>query len=191
MEFDAVEWIAATLGLVNIALLVRRSIWNYPFGILMVSLYFFVFLDARLYSDALLQIFFLVIQLYGWWNWAKTRQAVGEVAVTRMSNSARAAWVGGTAVASLAWGAMMAELTDAAAPFLDAAIAGMSVAAQILLSVRRIENWIFWIAVDVLAIGLFASRGLVATSMLYGVFLVMAVIGLVQWVRAERRQAAA
>ena len=62
------EWVAAGLGVFNVGLLVRRSIWNYPFGLAMVALYFFVFFEARLYSDVLLQIFFFVVQLYGWCN---------------------------------------------------------------------------------------------------------------------------
>ena len=61
------EIAAALLGVINVLLVVRRSVWNYPFGIAMVALYFFVFREAKLYSDALLQIFFFLIQLYGWW----------------------------------------------------------------------------------------------------------------------------
>ena len=67
------EWVAAGLGVINVALVVRRSVWNYPFGLAMVTLYFFVFFGARLYSDALLQIFFFVVQLYGWVNWVRAR----------------------------------------------------------------------------------------------------------------------
>jgi nicotinamide mononucleotide transporter len=84
------------------------------------------------------------------------------------------------------WGAGMARWTDAAAPFADAAIAGMSVSAQILQSLRRVESWVLWIAVDLLAVGLFAWRGLSVTAALYALFLVMAVAGLIQW----RRKAA-
>jgi nicotinamide mononucleotide transporter len=99
---------------------------------------------------------------------------------------ARLAWLGGTAAAGLGWGLLMARFTDAAAPMLDAGIAGASVAAQILLSLRRVENWVFWIGVDIAAIGLFYSRGLYATTMLYAVFLVMAGVGLAGWARAAR-----
>lgn len=185
------EGAAALLGLVNVALVVRRSLWNYPFGVVMVALYFFVFVDARLYSDALLQIFFLVIQLYGWVNWSRSGRVNGGVAVGRLSGTARAAWIAGTAVAALAWGAAMAQLTDAAAPFVDAAVAGTSVAAQILQSRRKVESWVLWIAVDVVAIGLFWSRGLQATSALYAVFLAMSVAGLIAWTRMLRREGAA
>jgi nicotinamide mononucleotide transporter len=75
----------------------------------------------------------------------------------------------------------MARYTDAAAPFVDATTAGLSVAAQVLQSLRRIESWALWIAVDMIAIGLFAWRGLFVTSALYGLFLLLATIGLLEW----------
>lgn len=175
------EIAAALLGVINVTLVVRRSTWNYPFGIAMVSLYFFVFWDAKLYSDALLQIFFLLIQVYGWWAWFHAEHLDHGVAVEWMPWSARVRWLGGTVVCTLLWGAGMARFTDAAAPFADAAIAGLSVAAQILQSLRRVESWVLWIAVDVLAIGLFAWRGLLVTSALYTLFLILATIGLFEW----------
>src|SRR3954469_8262314 len=99
---NALEWVAAALGVVNVVLVVRRSVWNYPFGIVMVALYFFVFYGARLYSDALLQIFFFVIQLYGWRNWVRAKQAAGgEVPVTLLGGRERLAWIGSTLLASL------------------------------------------------------------------------------------------
>jgi len=178
---SSVEIVAALLGVVNVLLVVRRSVWNYPFGLAMVTLYFFIFQDAKLYSDALLQIFFFVINVFGWWNWSRADKVDDRVAVGIMNNRARALWLGGTIAAVLAWGTLMARFTDAAAPFPDAAVAGISVAAQILLTLRRVESWILWIAVDVLAIGLFASRGLHVTAGLYVIFLVLAVAGLVEW----------
>jgi nicotinamide mononucleotide transporter len=182
------EWIAAGLGVVNVALVVRRSIWNYPFGLAMVALYFFVFFEARLYSDALLQIFFFAVQLYGWWNWVRASGA-GEVPVAVLTPRARLFWIAGTAAASLVWGLGMARYTDAAAPLIDAAVAGTSIAAQILMARRRIENWVLWILVDAVAIGLYASRDLYATSALYALFLLLSILGLISWRRALRAQA--
>lgn len=184
------EWIAAALGLANVALVVRRSVWNYPFALAMVTLYFFVFWEAKLYSDALLQIFFLVINLYGWRNWLRSRAEAGEVVVTRLSGRERLWWLAGTVVASLAWGVVMARFTDAAAPIPDALIAGGSVAAQILLAMRRFENWVLWIVVDLIAVPLYFSRGLYPTAALYAVFLAMATAGLIVWWRALKRREA-
>jgi nicotinamide mononucleotide transporter len=188
---NPIEWIAAVLGLVNVALVVRRSVWNYPFAIAMVSLYFFVFWEAKLYSDALLQIFFLVINLYGWANWLRSKHQAGEVLVAVMTPGERALWLGVTGLASVAWGWVMMTYTDAAAPVWDALIAGGSVAAQILQARRRVESWILWIAVDLIAIPLYFSRDLVATSALYAVFLVLSIMGLMSWWRALRRRDAA
>lgn len=177
------ELAAAMLGVVTVFLVVRRSVWNYPFALAMVVLYFVVFYEARLYSDALLQIFFFVINMYGWWAWHHAPRVDRGVKVTAMGANARLTWLAATLAASLGWGFFMARFTDAAAPFADAAIAGTSVSAQILQSLRRIETWILWIAVDVGAIGLFWSRGLLVTAGLYALFLVMSVAGFVEWKR--------
>jgi nicotinamide mononucleotide transporter len=179
----AIEIAAALLGVINVLLVVRRSVWNYPFGIAMVALYFFVFWDAKLYSDALLQIFFLLIQIYGWWAWIHAARVDHGVVVNWLGRKARVRWAVGTAVAIVLWGSGMARFTDAAAPMADATIAGLSVSAQILQSLRKVESWVLWVAVDALAIGLFAWRGLAVTSGLYALFFVLAVIGLIEWRR--------
>jgi nicotinamide mononucleotide transporter len=185
-----VEYAAALLGVANVVLVVRRSIWNYPFALAMVTLYLFVFWDAKLYSDALLQIFFFVLNVYGLANWLRSRREAGEVVVAVLSGRERALWLAGTIAASLAWGWVMMRFTDAAAPVWDALIAGMSVSAQLLLARRRLENWILWIAVDLIAIPLYWSRGLGPTALLYVLFLGLAVAGLMGWWRAYRRGAA-
>jgi nicotinamide mononucleotide transporter len=182
------EWIAAALGLATVGLVVTRSMWNYPFAIAMVSLYFFVFWEARLYSDALLQIFFLAINLYGWANWLRSKHQAGEVLVSVMAPGERALWLGVTALASIAWGWVMMTYTDAVAPVWDALIAGGSVAAQILQARRRVECWLLWIAVDLIAVPLYWSRDLHATSILYVIFLAMSVAGLVGWWEAYKRR---
>lgn len=185
------EALAALLGVINVALVARRSIWNYPPGIAMVGLYFFVFFQARLYSDALLQIFFLVIQLYGWWNWVHSPKSDDGVAVEWMTARTRAVWLCGTVAFAICWGLLMRAYTDAAAPLIDANIAAFSVAAQLLLSLRRVENWVLWIGVDVVAIGLFLWRGLEITAGLYALFLGISVIGLISWIRRASPRAAA
>jgi nicotinamide mononucleotide transporter len=175
------EAIAAALGVINVTLVVRRSVWNYPVGLVMVALYAKVFFDAKLYSDALLQIYFFAIQIYGWWYWLKGRADDGLIVVETMSARARALTVLGSIAGILAVGWFMSAMTDAAAPWWDATVAGLSVVAQILLSRRKIENWVLWIVVDVLAIGLFYSRDLQLTAALYVVFLGLAIWGLVSW----------
>ncbi|HMO77084.1 MAG TPA: nicotinamide riboside transporter PnuC [Sphingopyxis sp.] len=178
-----IEWIAAALVLVNVGLVALRSVWNYPFALVAVSLYAIVFFEARLYSDMLLQGFFFALNLYGWANWVRARDDAG-VPVGWMSGGERLLWGGATLAAWIGWSFGMHRFTDAAAPFADGAVAMASIAAQWLLARRRVESWWLWILVDLIAVPLFASRGLYATSAVYVLLLGLSVAGLIQWRRA-------
>ncbi|MGE3691460.1 MAG: nicotinamide riboside transporter PnuC [Novosphingobium sp.] len=180
------EWTAMGLGLVNIALLIFRTVWNFAFGIASVALYIFVFWEKRLYGESVLQVFFVLAQAWGWWLWLRAGGEDTRVPVRWMEGASRAAWVLVTAAVSLNLGWVMHKFTNAAMPFADAGITGASVAAQILLAFRRIENWVLWILIDVAAITLYIDRGLYPTAGLYSGMLVMSLIGLREWVQAER-----
>ena len=182
------EWIAAGLGLANIALLVRRSVWNYPFGMAMVALYAVVFFEAKLYGEAGLQVFFFAAQAWGWWLWLRAGGGDSQVPVRWLSPLGRLVWLTATAALALNLGWVMHRFTDASLPYADAAIAGASIAAQILLGFRRIENWLLWIAIDVASVAVYLVKGLYPTAGLYVVFLVMSALGLREWVAAYRRQ---
>jgi nicotinamide mononucleotide transporter len=179
----AVEAIAAALGVVNVMLVIRRSVWNFPVAIVMVTLYGAVFFDARLYSDALLQLVFVALNIYGWASWTAAR-AEQDVPVRWMPLGTTMLTAGVALVGWAAWSTVMARLTDAAAPYWDGAVAVLSITAQILLARRYVENWLCWIAVNVLAVGLFWTRDLRLTAALYALFLAMAVLGFFRWRRA-------
>lgn len=183
---NPLEIVAVVLGLANVGLLVRRSIWNYPFGMAMVALYFVIFREARLYGEAGLQLFFFVVQGWGWWLWGRAGGLSQMVSVGWMDWPARLAGLALVAAASLGIGWAMASFTDAALPYADAAIAGASVVAQVLLAMRKTENWVLWIAIDVLSIWVYIDRALYLTAGLYGAFLVLAAMGLVAWAKAAR-----
>ena len=181
-----IEWIAVACGLTNVALIIRRSIWNYPFGFIMVALYFFIFWEYKLYSDAILQVYFFVIQFYGLWVWLNGRAPDGRVMVAPLSRQMFIDYLAMTAVAWMAISFLMDTYTDAAAPIWDSAVAALSVTAQFLMSRRHIESWLLWIVVDVLAIGLFYTRDLAPTAALYFIFLGLAITGYVQWHDAKK-----
>ncbi|WP_447750240.1 nicotinamide riboside transporter PnuC [Sphingopyxis fribergensis] len=177
------EWIAAAFVLTNVALVALRSVWNYPFALVSVTLYAFVFFEAKLYSDMLLQGFFFVLNLYGWAAWVRARDDSG-IPVGWMTERARQGWALATIVAWIGWSFAMDRYTDAIAPWVDGAIAMLSITAQWLLARRRVESWWLWIAVDLIAVPLFAWRGLYATSAVYVVLLGLSIDGLLQWRRA-------
>lgn len=183
---NPLEIIAVALGIANVGLLVHRSIWNYPFGMAMVALYFVIFREARLYGEAGLQVFFFLVQGWGWWLWARAGGLARMVSVSWMGWPARIGGLVLVAAVSLGIGWAMARYTDAALPYADAAIAGASVVAQVLLAMRRTENWALWIAIDVLSIWVYINRALYLTAGLYVVFLGLAIAGLIAWAKAAR-----
>jgi nicotinamide mononucleotide transporter len=182
---NPVELSASLLGLANIALLVRRSVWNFPFALASVTCTGVVLYGARLYAETGLQAFFFAANLWGWWLWRQSKSADDKVVqVGWMSMKARLGWMFTTAALSLSLGWLLHRFTDAALPFADSAVAGASIAAQILLSLRRVENWVLWVLIDVVAVGLYLSRGLPLLAGLYAAFLVMSVLGLREWTKA-------
>jgi nicotinamide mononucleotide transporter len=178
------ELLAALFGLANIVLIARRTVWNYPFGMAAVALYTFVFWDARLYSAAGLQIFFFAAQLYGWWYWRRAGTGSAPVPVRGLSPRGAILALAGGSIGTLALGLAMSRYTNAAAPWPDAANAALSMVAQLLTDRRIIESWPLWIAIDTLSIGLYASQGLVATAVLYAIYLGIAAWGWIEWRRA-------
>ncbi|WP_425229879.1 nicotinamide riboside transporter PnuC [Sphingomonas sp.] len=184
-----IDLLAAGLTLVNVWLVVRRSLWNYPFGLAAVAVSAAVFWREKLYSDVLLQGFFFLVQFYGWWVWARHREADGAVAVAWLDWRRRLMVAAVTLAATLGWGAAMHRYTDAALPWWDAANLMLSVVAQLLMSRRYAENWILWIVVDVEATGLYAAKGLTAFTALYVVLTAMASWGFYSWWRAGRTSA--
>ena len=187
---NPIEWIAAALGVVNIVLLVRRSVWNFAFGMAMVALYVVVFWQARLYGEAGLQVFFFAAQGWGWWLWVRAGGQESGVPVRWLDPLSRAVWVVATAALSLNLGWVMHRFTDATLPYADSAITGASIAAQILLGLRRVENWVLWILIDVASIAVYVTKGLYPTAGLYGLFLVLSAMGLREWIAAARAPAA-
>lgn len=186
----ALEWLAAGLGVINIALLVYRSQWNFAFAIASVALYVVIFFESRLYAESGLQVFFIIANVWGWIVWRRSLEGAdaSRVAVRWLDWSSRIVWLAVTAALSLNLGWLMHRYTNAAMPFADSAIAGASVAAQILLGYRRIENWILWVAIDVAAVALYINRELYPTAGLYAGMLVMSLFGLKEWIGVHRQQ---
>jgi len=183
---DGAEVAGSVLGLINIVLLVRRSVWNFPVAMAMVSLIAIVLVRARLYSEAGLQGFFFVVNAWGWWLWRRARGDLPAVPVGWMDWPTRALWLLGAASFSVWLGWAMARFTNAALPFADAAVTGASIVAQILLSLRRVENWALWVVIDAVSVGLYMLRGLDLLAGLYVVFGVISLLGLREWSAAAR-----
>jgi nicotinamide mononucleotide transporter len=181
-QISLIEGIAALLGAISVWLVVKRNIFAFPIGIIMVVLYIWIFYESKLYSDMLLQVFFVVMQIHGWLVWKKSETGKDEKIIVRSLSNAQWIWTGLLLfLGFLGLGYVMETYTDASSPYTDAFVAVQSVLAQWWMNKRYVESWILWIGVDQVAIFLYASKNLYFTTVLYGLFLVMAVIGYLEW----------
>lgn len=183
--------IAATAAtLLCVLLAVKRRVAQFPVGLAATTLFFFVFLGARLYSSAALQIVFTAVQLYGWWYWLRgdrgRRPAIGRVGAARL-----AAAIAAAGLASAVLGLLLNSATDARMALLDAQIFGQSLLAQFLLDRKKIENWIVWSLVNAASVFTYATQGLRATTALYLALLINCLWGWREWRDALERQARA
>ncbi|WP_322049831.1 nicotinamide riboside transporter PnuC [Paraburkholderia bannensis] len=189
---SALEIVGVIVSALAIWLTARRKMLCWPIGLASVALYGWIFFDAKLYSDALLQGAFAVLQIYGWQRWYAQRRAptegdakpvvpAGDVTFARLAPDLVAA-----VVISVLLGAAMARYTDAALPRVDAALTAFSLVAQYWTGRRYIASWTLWIVVDVIYVGMYIVKGLYLTSGLYALFVVLAALGWRDWSRALR-----
>ena len=180
-----IEWLATVAGFLCVFLLIKRSIWNFAFGLVQVSLYVWIFWQAKLFSEAALHVFYMFFQFYGFMIWWQSGQDDrGHVKVVRGGSWE---WIAApllVVVSTAILGSVMANFTPADFPYMDAFITCASLMAQYLLSHKRLLNWWLWIVVDIVAIGIYVQKGLYPTTLLYVCFLVMSVLGLRQWQQA-------
>ena len=175
------EAMAVVFGFVCVVLTVRQNIWCWPTGLAQVVLYIFIFYNAKLYSDMILHGIYVVLQLYGWHHWLHGGPDRGHLTVSMLKVRGRAGWLAVVVLGSGLWGYAMARWTDAAAPFADAFVAAASLVAQWLMTRKRLESWILWITVDLVAIAVYIYKSLYLTAGLYAAFLGLAVAGLFAW----------
>ncbi|MFZ5951670.1 MAG: nicotinamide riboside transporter PnuC [Candidatus Rifleibacteriota bacterium] len=178
---SSIEIVAVVFGFLCVFFTIRENIWCWPTGLVQVFLYIFVFYDAKLYSDVILHIIYVFMQFYGWYFWLHGGRERDEAKVTTMNGNWQVASLLLSIAATLALGHFMATRTDASFPYADAFTTAFSLAAQWLMSRKKLESWFFWIAVDVVAIWVYYSKALHLTAGLYTAFLVMAIIGLLSW----------
>jgi nicotinamide mononucleotide transporter len=169
--------IATVLG---IWLTTRRLLICWPVVLAADLIYLVVFYRARLFSDALLQIFFIVFTLYGWWHWWRGVREDGKVSLAPLSVSGLVAGMGAGAVGAVLLGWLMVRV-GAALPHLDAALTSYSLVASWWQARKYIANWWLWIAVDVIYVGEYLYKDLRPTAALYLLLVGLAVLGLRDW----------
>jgi len=180
-DLRTIEVVAVASGLLCVVLTVRANIWCWPAGIVSIIAYSFLFFSIRLYADALLQVFFLITSIFGWWYWLHGGKDRENAAISKLSRPGWILTLLSMIIAVLASGTLFSSYTDAHIPYWDSSIAGLSVTAQLLLMQKKLENWLFWIFCDILSIGVYIYKNIHLTALLYAVFLCLAVRGFFAW----------
>jgi nicotinamide mononucleotide transporter len=176
------EVVAFVLSLAMVAANMRVNVLGWPLAIASSLLYALLFADSKLYGEASLQLVFIALALWGWWQWLQGRApAGGELQVRRMSPRQRRLAVAATLAAWPLLALLLARTTDTDVPWLDALPTAASVTGQLLLGRKFIENWATWLLVNIFSVGLFAYKGLTLTVVLYGLFALLSVAGWRAW----------
>jgi nicotinamide mononucleotide transporter len=183
----AVSWLellAFVLALAMVVLNMRVNPIAWPLAIVSSLLYFGLFWNSRLYGDASLQIFFALIALWGWWQWLRGTQADGAALKVRRLPAPQRGWLLlALVVAWPATGLFLRRYTNTDVPWWDAFPTAASVIGQWLLGRKYLENWLAWVVVNIVSVGLFAYKGLWLTTLLYSLFIALSLIGWRAWQR--------
>ena len=177
-----IEVLGFALALVMVVCSIRELHWSWPLAIVSSLLYFFVFKDSLLYAEASLQIVFAVLALWGWWQWL--RRGEGDAPALHIQQMSRRGWWLCTLALALLWPALawgLMHYTDSDVPWWDALPTALSLIGQALLGRKLIENWLVWLVVNVISVGLFAYKGLWLTCLLYVIFIAMSMAGWREW----------
>ncbi|OYO21901.1 nicotinamide mononucleotide transporter [Enemella dayhoffiae] len=170
-------------GAVCVWLCVRRNVWNFPVGIANNVFFFLLFTSAGLYGDAWLQVLYLGLGALGWYWWLRGGPERSRLVVRHTPGWGWLLAIAVVIVLSAVVWRLLTSHTDSTVPVGDALTTGLSVGAQVMLNRKWIGNWLLWITADVLYIWLYATKGLYLTSALYAGFLILCVVGLLQWRR--------
>lgn len=201
-ELSYLEFFGTVSGIIAVWLSARANVWSWPLGIVNVTLSFFLFYQVQLYPDMFLQIFFFVTNLIGWWRWLHPQRGEedmkAELKVSWMNRKQLILITGIGILGTIAFGLFASRLHDffpliftkpSASPFWDSFITVMSIVATYYMIQKKIECWIIWIAIDIVATGLYFVRDIKFYSLLYFTLTVLAAFGFYHWRKEYRAYA--
>ena len=190
------EFFGTITGAIAVWLSARANIWSWPIGVVSVTLLFFLFFQIQLYPDMFLQVFFFVTNIMGWWRWAHPREGEenekDELRVTYMARKQLLILTGVGLIGTVLMGALASRLHDflpsifskpSAFPYLDSFVTVLSIITTFLMIQKKVECWILWIVIDVVATGLYFTKGVKFLGLEYLVFCFIAAFGLWNWIR--------
>lgn len=197
-ELSYIELIGTVFGLLAVYWASRENIWTWPASLINVAAFFILFYQINLYADMFLQIYFFIVSIYGWYNWLSLvpnsrrpkNRVEAQLEISTMSRSEIRNYALLLIIGTIGIGYLMSQIhlwfptafsEPAAFPYPDAFTTTASILAMILLSQKKIENWLLWIAVDIVAVYLYYLKDILFVSVEYVIFLIICIFGYINW----------
>lgn len=182
LSINYIELIGAILGFVYIFLSIRQHIFTWPVGLITSALYVYVFLVSKFYADMLLQVYYVVVSIYGWYHWLKGNpKAEQQLKVSRTPRKLYLPLLGVSLALFLLFLFGLKYYTDSPVPFGDSLTTALSIVATWMLARKYLEHWLIWIFVDFFSAFLYGFKGLWPTVILFLVYTIMAALGYRSW----------
>jgi nicotinamide mononucleotide transporter len=188
------ELIGVVTGLLCVYLAAINNIWNWPFAIISTGIYIFVFADAALYADMGQNIYLFGINIYGWYYWSRQPANTPRVLIVRITRAQIALLITLSGILTPLIGSLLVHLAGvlhykpAAFPYLDSFCTVVSLAAQVLMARKVLENWLIWIFVDVIYVMIYTIKDLQPTAFMFGIYALLAAKGYFDWRKQYQEQ---
>lgn len=179
----SIELLATVLALAYTVLAIRHSLWCWPAALLSTLLTLQIMLQSQLFTDALLQLYYAAMALYGWWNWQKMRQHSHGVpqTVIEWQLPQHLLLIAATLCAGLLLGYLMANYTSTDFAYLGAQVSCFAVVSTWLVAKKVVSNWLYWVVIDAVSIYIYLQKDLYFFSALFVIYTVIAAVGYLAW----------
>ena len=181
------EVIGVITGLLCVYLAAKNVIWNWPFAIISVTIYIFIFFKSRLFADMGLQFYFLATNIYGWYFWSRKPATDDKIPVVLIKKQEAIISLIAIAIFTVFLGSVL-KYTTASYPYIDSFCTAVSLVAQFFLARKVLENWLLWIFVDVIYVGVYIFKGLHLTALMYAIYVAIALMGYIDWKKDYKKQ---
>lgn len=175
------EALAVVLAITYLVLAIRQNIWCWAAAAVSTLIYLFIMFEARLYMESVLQLFYLAMAAYGWYQWRQHGQNNEVLQVRTWPLSYHVFAIGSVLILVFASGHLLSEYSNAALPHLDSFTTWGAVIATFMVARKILENWVYWFVIDAVSVGLYLNRGLLLTALLFVFYLVLIILGYRSW----------
>ena len=182
------EWIAVLSGIAYLLLAVRQNIWCWFFAALSSGIFVYIFIDVKLYMESVLNLFYFLMAIYGYYVWQFPPLNAASLPVTRWPLLTHVCALLVIGLASVVSALVLSRFTDAVFPLLDSLTTFAALWTTFLVARKVFENWWYWLVIDAVSIGLYLSRELVLTSLLFAIYLLIIPFGMRAWRKSIRHE---